>query len=201
MGHLYVFLNLIFNKGRNLCSALYQIFSFFKKNNFYWVWLLRPSGKDLTAIPLQHAFKPGKSHGQRSLCGYGPWGHEESDRTIRQLNTHTQSCYKASSFTVQQMNQLHTYTYIPCTLWTSFSFTHSVHWEFPQQNSRFTVIYCTQWVNSVQSIPISNSSHPFDVQPYISVSLSIFKCWLSVHEMYLGSKETCKRADWSADTD
>ena len=24
---------------------------------------------------------PGKSHGQRSLVGCSPWGHEESDRT------------------------------------------------------------------------------------------------------------------------
>ena len=24
---------------------------------------------------------PGKSHGQRSLAGYSPWGHKESDRT------------------------------------------------------------------------------------------------------------------------
>ena len=31
-------------------------------------------------------FLPGKSHGQRSLGGYGPWGCRESDRTER-LNT------------------------------------------------------------------------------------------------------------------
>ena len=28
--------------------------------------------------PLQYFF-PGKSHGQRSLAGYSPWGHKESD--------------------------------------------------------------------------------------------------------------------------
>ena len=26
---------------------------------------------------------PGKSHGQRSLVGYSPWGHEELDMTER----------------------------------------------------------------------------------------------------------------------
>ena len=26
-------------------------------------------------------FLPGKSHGQRSLAGYSPWGHKESDMT------------------------------------------------------------------------------------------------------------------------
>ena len=30
------------------------------------------------------AFLPGESHGQRSLVGYTPWGHKESD-TTRQL--------------------------------------------------------------------------------------------------------------------
>ena len=35
-------------------------------------------------------FLPGESHGQRSLVGYGAWGHKESDTTER-LNTHTHS--------------------------------------------------------------------------------------------------------------
>ena len=26
-------------------------------------------------------FLPGESHGQRSLAGYSPWGHEEMDMT------------------------------------------------------------------------------------------------------------------------
>ena len=30
--------------------------------------------------PLQY-FCPGESHGQRSLVGYSPWGHKESDMT------------------------------------------------------------------------------------------------------------------------
>ena len=30
---------------------------------------------------------PGKSHGQRSLVGYGPWGHKELD-TTEQLHFH-----------------------------------------------------------------------------------------------------------------
>ena len=32
-------------------------------------------------------FLPGKSHGQRSLVGYSPWGPKESDMTER-LHTH-----------------------------------------------------------------------------------------------------------------
>ena len=32
------------------------------------------------------AFLPGESHGQRSLAGYSPWGHQESDTTERLNN-------------------------------------------------------------------------------------------------------------------
>ena len=38
---------------------------------------------------------PGESHGQRSLGGYSPWGHKESDVTER-LNTEGHSYYPLS---------------------------------------------------------------------------------------------------------
>ena len=34
-------------------------------------------------------FLPGKSHGQKSLTGYNPWGHKESDTTERLEHTDT----------------------------------------------------------------------------------------------------------------
>ena len=34
-------------------------------------------------------FLPGESHGQRSLVGYSPWGHKESDMTERLHLHHT----------------------------------------------------------------------------------------------------------------
>ena len=34
-------------------------------------------------------FLPGESHGQRSLAGYSPRGHKESDTTQRLIHTHT----------------------------------------------------------------------------------------------------------------
>ena len=37
-----------------------------------------PWGRKRQPTPL---FLPGKSHGQRSLVGYSPWGHKESDMT------------------------------------------------------------------------------------------------------------------------
>ena len=36
-------------------------------------------------------FLSGKSHGQRSLSGYSPWTHKESDTTQRLTHTHTSS--------------------------------------------------------------------------------------------------------------
>ena len=36
------------------------------------------SGRSPGASPV---FLPEKSQGQRSLAGYSPWGHKESDRT------------------------------------------------------------------------------------------------------------------------
>ena len=34
-------------------------------------------------MELTPAFLPGESHGQRSLEGYSPWGHKESDTAER----------------------------------------------------------------------------------------------------------------------
>ena len=38
-------------------------------------------------------FLPGKSHGQRSLAGYRPWGHKESIMTEQlSMHAHTKAC-------------------------------------------------------------------------------------------------------------
>ena len=38
-------------------------------------------------------FSLGKFHGPRSLAGYSPWGHKESDTTEQPPHTHTQACF------------------------------------------------------------------------------------------------------------
>ena len=38
---------------------------------------------------------PGEFHGQRSLVGYSPWGHKESDMTERLTHTHVVLLYMA----------------------------------------------------------------------------------------------------------
>ena len=60
------------------------------------------SAGDLGSIPmsgrslrrkwqLTQVFLPGKSHAQRSLVGYSPWGYKESD-TTEQLPACTHTC-------------------------------------------------------------------------------------------------------------
>ena len=43
-----------------------------------------PWGRKWQPTPV---FLPDKSHGQRNLAGYSPWGHKESDKT-KQLSKH-----------------------------------------------------------------------------------------------------------------
>jgi len=46
---------------------------------------------------LTPVFSPGKSHGQRSLVGYSPWGHKESDMTER-LSIHAHMSYETADY-------------------------------------------------------------------------------------------------------
>ena len=52
-----------------------------------------PLEKKWQSIPI---FLPGKSHGQRNLVGYSPWGRKESDTTewlyLLQIRSVAQSC-------------------------------------------------------------------------------------------------------------
>ena len=47
-----------------------------------------PLEKGVTTVPV---FLPREFHGQRSLVGYSPWGHKESDMTERLTHSHTGS--------------------------------------------------------------------------------------------------------------
>ena len=44
-----------------------------------------PLEKGVTTVPV---FLPREFHGQRSLVGYSPWGHKESDMTERLTHAH-----------------------------------------------------------------------------------------------------------------
>ena len=53
-----------------------------------WVGMIRWR-REQQPIPV---FLSGESHGQRSLVGYSPWGHKESD-TTEQISMHTHLAY------------------------------------------------------------------------------------------------------------
>ena len=56
-----------------------------------WVWSLGreiPWRREWLPIPV---FLPGEFHWQKSLAGYSPWGHTESDTTERLTHTHMNS--------------------------------------------------------------------------------------------------------------
>ena len=74
-------------------------------------------------------FLPGKSHGQRSLAGYSPWGHKESDitevtkhalthiphtHTTHPSQTHTPIC--AHFVSTYHTHLTHTSYILPCSL-------------------------------------------------------------------------------------
>ena len=46
-----------------------------------WVQSLSQENPMEKGIITHSVFLPGKSHGQRSLVGYNPWGQKESDMT------------------------------------------------------------------------------------------------------------------------
>ena len=52
----------------------------------HWQWEVRETRGRRQWQPTP-VFLPGESHGQRSVVGYSPWGHKESD-TTEQLSMH-----------------------------------------------------------------------------------------------------------------
>ena len=57
-----------------------------KKRHSYNTYLLPDTKWQPTPV-----FLPGKSHGQRRLVGYSPWGCKESDMTKQLTHTHRAS--------------------------------------------------------------------------------------------------------------
>ena len=52
-------------------------------------WLQSLSQEDPLekVMAIHSSILPGEAHGQRSLVGYSPWGHKESDTTERPAHT------------------------------------------------------------------------------------------------------------------
>ena len=90
---------------------------------------------------------PGKSHGRRSLVGYSPWGHEESDTTERLHFHFSLSCIGEGNGNPPQCSCLENprdwgawwaAVYGIAESWTrlkrlsSSSSSSSIYWELPQ---------------------------------------------------------------------
>ena len=71
---------------------------------------------------------PGKSHGQRSLVGYSPWGHEESD-TTEQLHIQTSYIHLLSETPSWTQQTVHSNTLMSSGLHDSFCMiSHTPAW-------------------------------------------------------------------------
>ena len=69
-----------------------------------WVWFLGQEDPQEKGMATHPVFLPGKSHGQRSLVGYSPWGCKELD-TTEQL---TQSAVSGINNLLQQQQEAYT---------------------------------------------------------------------------------------------
>ena len=76
---------------------------------YLWLWLpMSPSSKESTLVLL-----PEKSHGQRSLVGYSPWGCKESNATAY---THIHPWLYDSSYPQMSSNYFLVYKIVECVL-------------------------------------------------------------------------------------
>ena len=98
-----------------------------------WIncFLFYPSGYNLFLRKWQptQVFLPGKSHGQRSLVGYSPWGHKESV-TIWQLNKNSNhylfwylNCFRFGYWKLIQFGFSYLFNVFPPFMWTSLTAT------------------------------------------------------------------------------
>ena len=58
-------------------------------------------GRCLAMHPGGASFWPGEPHGQRSLVGYSPWGHQDSDTTEASEHSNRQD-WKQTGYTVHE---------------------------------------------------------------------------------------------------
>ena len=90
-------------------------------------------------------FLPEKSHGQRSLAGYSPWGHQKSEPTERltlslfMWNTFQEECWLLQSFTVLRQE----FFWIKTVTWGRMSFLSIFH----EQRIELTILRFSSVMN------------------------------------------------------
>ena len=86
-----------------------------KRPGFYLRVRKIPWRKQWQPTPV---FLPGEFHRQRSLAGYSPWGHKESDTTKRLSLSHVWALFITKLFNLQMY---HKYFLLVCYLLAKFS--------------------------------------------------------------------------------
>ena len=119
---------------------------------------------------------PGKSHGQRSLVGYTPWGHKTSDMTY-QLNHNINSSW----FTILYWFQVYSKV-IQLYICQSFSNSFPIYF-ITEYWADFSVLYCRSLLviyfrNShvYMSIPNSAFIFPTHLSPLITINFIFYVC-------------------------
>ena len=123
-----------------------------KRCQFY-PWVRKIPWRSMSEPTL--VFLPGRSHGQRSLTGYSPWGHKESDRTEATEYEHSSikfSCSVGSnSFQLQGLQHAR----LPCPSPTPRACSNSCpsnEWCHPTISSSVVPFF-----SCLQSFPASGS--------------------------------------------
>ena len=105
----------------------------FTINHSVYPWIVNnPWRRERPPTPV---FLPGESHGQKSLAGYSPWGHKESDMpeepSMRVTHTHT-----------------HTHTHSIHTVFTRFM-TSNTPSIWPWEDYRFCITWASCFCKSI----------------------------------------------------
>jgi len=82
----YVSLNLLFSSYKETFKKIYSSlvnYTIVSRSETFLFFTLSSSSRRRRQWHPTPVLLPGKSHGQRSLVGCSPWGHEESDTTER----------------------------------------------------------------------------------------------------------------------
>ena len=158
----------------------------YKRHKFDFQVRKLPWSRKWQPIP---AFLPGKFHGQRSLVGYSPWGHKESDTTERLRHTHTVAIKSVLWMTIlapgsiKYDKRLHPGRNEPsyCGSWPGFPCFHHQTLGCLNQSPPHLSIWNSTWRGTLTKIDWINCTQTVVWEPYIFynvVNLNIIMCKL-----------------------
>ena len=140
---------------------------------------------------------PGKSHGQRSLAGYSPWGHKESDMTEHACMCSRGMMSSKSSLSVGPASCMKFNKYTFCLtedLWTKkteyFPSTHPTHHSEPSGLLQTFPLKSREVGATQQSTEILKPNRVYVVNALIRAQSDCLECTQSGSWLLLGLPET-----------